>query len=99
MGASESKGGETVWGCCETRAAKGVPRSDHISTRLCGVGMGLDSQLLAANRVRSLLPYRTEGIVFPEPNPLLNGLVRVAHYVPLGISLVYAWIVICQQKA
>ena len=90
MGASESKGGETVWGCCETRAAKGVPRSDHISTRLCGVGMGLDSQLLAANRVRSLLP---------EPNPLLNGLVRVAHYVPLGISLVYAWIVICQQKA
>mmetsp|Transcript_17801 Transcript_17801/g.37550 ORF Transcript_17801/g.37550 Transcript_17801/m.37550 type:complete len:157 (-) Transcript_17801:45-515(-) len=51
MGAAESKGGtDTIWGCCETRTAKGVPRTENISSRLCGVGMGLDSQLLAANR-------------------------------------------------
>lgn len=66
MGGAESKGNDTVWGCCETRSSKGVPRTENISSRLCGVGMGLDSQLLAANRVIMDTPEKFSIWLFEE---------------------------------
>lgn len=55
MGASDStaRGGEQAnfLGCCEARGKNVHQLAREPSVRLCGVGMGLDSQLLAAGRV------------------------------------------------
>mmetsp|Transcript_25211 Transcript_25211/g.59775 ORF Transcript_25211/g.59775 Transcript_25211/m.59775 type:complete len:161 (-) Transcript_25211:338-820(-) len=54
MGASDStaRGGEQAnfLGCCEARGKNVHQLAREPSVRLCGVGMGLDSQLLAAGR-------------------------------------------------
>jgi hypothetical protein len=47
-----------MFGCCETRTKDRFPTRTENKTerRLCGVGMGLDSHLLATNQVRAKFP-------------------------------------------
>eukprot|EP00283_Hemiselmis_rufescens_P005229 CAMPEP_0173425578 /NCGR_PEP_ID=MMETSP1357-20121228/5261_1 /TAXON_ID=77926 /ORGANISM="Hemiselmis rufescens, Strain PCC563" /LENGTH=142 /DNA_ID=CAMNT_0014389047 /DNA_START=30 /DNA_END=455 /DNA_ORIENTATION=- len=51
MGAEQSKGGDGMFTtCCDSRDKDQQIRQSELAVRMCGVGMGLDSQLLAKGR-------------------------------------------------
>ncbi len=59
---SDDPSAPQMFGCCETRTKDRFPstRTENKSERrLCGVGMGLDSHLLATNQVSENLSYGT----------------------------------------
>ncbi len=51
---SDDPNAPQMFGCCETRTKDRFPSRAESKgeRRLCGVGMGLDSHLLATNQVR-----------------------------------------------
>lgn len=88
MGAETSKEGgadsASIFACCDSREKNPSQRNNEFTVRMCGVGMGLDSQLLAKGRVRK--PDRILLEIAPA--------VRLRKFSPTGTETRCAWFLV-----